>query len=83
MSQRKIISRFLFPNLEKELSQSINHEINAMNAMNTHVGLEIYTFQAKSPSGSTCAFSASTAVQSPAQLEKVTQVVESCGLFHK
>mmetsp|Transcript_29484 Transcript_29484/g.33917 ORF Transcript_29484/g.33917 Transcript_29484/m.33917 type:complete len:84 (-) Transcript_29484:445-696(-) len=83
MSLRKIISRFLLPNLEKELSQSINHEINAMNAMNTHMGPEIYSFQAKSAGGSTGAFSASTAVRSPARLEKVTRVVESRGLFHE
>ena len=83
MSQHKIISHFLFPNLEKELSQSINHEVNAKNAMNTYMGPEIYSSQAKSASGSTGAFSASTAVQSPARLEKVTQVVESRGLFHE
>ena len=80
---RSIVSKALFPTLEKDLANSLKKEVRVMDdIMGSMLAPQVHSYQSASAT-TTGAFGASIARSSPERLVRVARPVKTNGLFHE
>eukprot|EP00560_Eucampia_antarctica_P001168 CAMPEP_0197832614 /NCGR_PEP_ID=MMETSP1437-20131217/15307_1 /TAXON_ID=49252 ORGANISM="Eucampia antarctica, Strain CCMP1452" /NCGR_SAMPLE_ID=MMETSP1437 /ASSEMBLY_ACC=CAM_ASM_001096 /LENGTH=81 /DNA_ID=CAMNT_0043436067 /DNA_START=80 /DNA_END=325 /DNA_ORIENTATION=+ len=81
MAFRQIISKAIFPTLERDLSRSVGKEVGAMDEF-LFLSPSVYSFQAKKSLGG--AFGRTASPEAPStEFVRVEKPVVTRGLFHE
>jgi len=81
MALRQIISKAIFPTLERDLSRTVGKEVSAMDDL-LFVSPSIYSFQPKKSLGG--AFGRTASAEAPTkEFVRVEKPVVTRGLFHE